>query len=356
MGRSILVALLVAEGVILALLFLLLLIWPVFLRVAEARRTRQRTDVLAAVRARRPGGGVADVEAALARCHPEVLLQVLETFEEDGKETDGLDLERLVHDTSAFRRIERAAESPFWWRRQRAARLLSRVGRPDQDRPLLLALVRDPHPGVSTVACMAARRLGWPGLVEPVLDQAVEEGRGHRGKDDLVREILVGLDADVVPSLRRRLETTTTSTREVVLLRIAGRLGDDRLLPLVVDRLRNGGLEVRIQAAKTAAAIGDPAAAGALRTALEDAAWQVRTQAAHALGELGVGDAADDLRRVLSDPSWWVRLRAALSLRRLGPAGPEILASVEPEEDRYASDMADYVLGLDEGALREYVR
>lgn len=356
MGRPLLRALLLVEAGIVALLFVLLLLWPIVRRIAEARRARQREELLAAVRDRRAGGDIGRVQAALARCRPGVLLRALDTIEEEGVGPEDLDLNRLVRATPAFRRVERAAGSLFWWRRQTAAQLLARIARPAADQALLLALVRDPHPGVSTAARMAARRLGWPGLAEPLLDLAVEEGTGHRGEEELLRETLADLDTDVVPALRNHLKAAARTPQEVTLLRIAERLGDERLLPLLTDRLRNGSLEVRIQAAKTAAAIGDPAAADDLRRALEDAAWQVRTQAARALGELEVDEAADDLRRALSDPSWWVRLRAALALRKLGAPGRDVLAGVDPGVDPYAADMAGYVLDLEEAAVHEYGR
>lgn len=87
---------------------------------------------------------------------------------------------------------------------------------------------------------------------------------------------------------------------------------------------------------------------------LGDAAWQVRAQSAAGLGATGAVRAAESLRSALNDKSWWVRLRAALSLRRLGPVGAEILRRVTPEEDRYAYEMARYILGLDDAAVAEY--
>lgn len=353
--RPFLLALLLAEAGIVALLFLLLLLWPLLRRWQEARRHRQRAELLDAVRARGTDEGPGGIRAALARCRPGVLLLALETLDEEGIGLEDLGLDRWVRATPAFRRIERAARSVLWWRRQTAAQLLTRVGRPDEDRPMLVALLRDPHPAVSTAALMAAGRLGWPELVEPLLDLALEEGRGHRGEEELLLETLAALAADIVPELGARLEPAR-GREEVTLLRIAARLGDERLVDHAVERLRRGGLEVRIQAAKTLAAVGAPAAASALRDALEDAAWEVRTQAARALGDLGVEAAAPDLRRALSDPSWWVRLRAALALRKLGPRGRELLEEVDPDADRYAADMARYVLGLKEAALREYGR
>lgn len=354
--------LLAVELAILAGLFLLLLAWPVIVRVVESRRARQRGDLLSAVRKHRAGeapgdaGEAGELEDALARCRPKVLLRALESMEEEGLEPDALGLDQLIRDTPAIRRVERAARSRLWWRRQTAAQVLGRLGRPSHDRSLLLSLLRDSHPAVRAAALLAARELGWPVLVEPLLDLAVESVGENRGQDALLRDTLIALEADLAAALLDRLDGAEGDPGELALMRIAGQLNDERLWPHLVDRLRHGGLEIRIQAAKMLAGSAGSGGADELRRALQDPAWQVRTQAARSLGELRASEAAEELHRALSDPSWWVRLRAALALRRLGRPGREILEDVDPDVDQYAADMADYVLGLEETALREYGR
>lgn len=349
-------AILLAEAGILALLFLVLLAWPLVVRVVEARRGRQRRALLSALWNHRAGDAPGEVLEALADTRPRALLWALEAVEAGGLEPDDLDLDILIRNTSAYRHLVRAARSSLWWRRQTAAQLLARLGRAESDRSLLVTLLRDPHPAVSSAALLTARELGWPDLVEPLLDLTSGGGPATRGKETLLRETLSELDANVVPVLRSRLRASEGRPEELRLLRIAGQLADENLLPYLADRLRHGGLEVRIQAAKTMGEAGLTGGVAALRDALEDPAWQVRTQAARALGELGAEEAAGDLRRSLSDPSWWVRLRAALALRRLGQPGRRILEETDPAEDQYAADMARYVLGLEDAALQEYAR
>lgn len=354
--RELLSLLLVVEGGVLAVLFLLLLAWPLVIRLLETLRGKQRRDLLTAVWNHRSGRVPEDVVAALGDARPKALLRAFEAIEAAGLEPTDLELDQLVRETPAFGRLERAAESRLWLRRQTAAQLLGHVGQPAEDLELLVGLLRDPHPAVYTSALLSARELGWPELAEPLLDLALEAGHGNRGEEALVARILAELDADVAPRVRERLEAHAGGPGELVYLRIARRLPDDRLVPLLEDRLREGGLEVRIQAAKALAAEPGPGVDEPLRRALRDPAWQVRTQAARALGELEATGALDDLRRSLTDPSWWVRLRAALALRRLGARGRRVLEAVDPEVDRYAADMAEYVLGLDRAALREYGR
>lgn len=340
-----------------ASLFLLLLAWPLVRRVVATRRARQRDALHEALGHGDPAGtGGERIRDALAGCRPGAMLQVLEEVEDRAEGAIDPDLLALVRGAPAFRRVERAARSRFWWRRQTAAHLLGRLARRETDRPLLLSLLGDSHPAVFTGALMAARRLRWPSLAEPLLDRARELGAGHRGEEELLIETLVALDVETGPLVEERLREAAGGEGELPLLRVAARLGDEGLRSHLGERLRRGGLEVRIQAAKALGALGDQKAISEIRGALEDPAWQVRTQAARALGTLQAGEAAGDLRRALSDPSWWVRLRAALALRRLGPRGREILADVDPGEDRYAAEMARYVLELEPAALREYGR
>lgn len=357
MTRTLLLVLLAVEGGLLALLFLLLLAWPLIRRLERWRRDRRRREVLGAVRQFRDGGDPAELRSVLDRSRPRVLLQALQAVEEaDGPPSQAADLRRLVRASDAFRSVRRAAGSRRWWRRQTAAQILGRVVR-YEDRELLLELVRDPHPVVSAAALLAVRRLSWPSTAEPLLEIALEGTSVQRGKVELLVDTLVELGPEaVLPSLSRRIEAGRGGEAEATLLRIAGRLGDPRIRPLVRDRLRDGGLETRIQAARTLASLGGEAGRRGLEEALEDPAWEVRAQAARGLGVLGSAEAVGSLRRALTDPSWWVRLRAALALRNIGPRGVRTLEEADPEEDAYAADMAEYVLGLEEAAVREYAR
>lgn len=356
MSRDLLLVLVGTEAGIVGLLFLLLLAWPAVRRVSRALRRRGRRNIVETARRLHGPGDVGELRSALARCRPGILLEALEELEDRDAAPPAVDVQALVRSSRAYRRIRRAAGSMLWWRRQAATQLLGLVARERDDRALLLSLATDPHPAVSTAALLAIRELGWASTVEPLLDLAEEE-RSARGRGELLRETLAHLGAEaVVPPLRRRIASTRGEHREVELLRIAGRLADPRLAPAVAERLREGGLETRVQAARTLGDLGDERAVPVLRTALEDPAWQVRAQAVRALGRLPAADAVESLARALSDPSWWVRLRAALALRHLGGAGLRALRATDPDRDPYAHEMARYVLDLEEAAVREYAR
>lgn len=339
------------ESGLLAVLLLGLLLWPL-LRVPFRRlRRRQERRLTAALRAlgERPGeAGRAARKASVGR-----LAQVLDEIAPDW----GAEQTRTLREEAGLGPALRAARSPLWWRRLEAARVLSWTAGAEEV-PALARLLADRHPAVAGSALLAARRLRLPGLIDPLLEELRAPRSDRPGRLSFLLEVIAGYGERVAKPVRRDLAGGTAEAVRVRLLRLAGRLGDASLAPEVAGILRHGGFEERINAARALSGIpgarGAPEALAALRQALHDPAWQVRAQAATALGKLGAAEAAGDLRAALSDPAWWVRLRAALALRALGPPGDELLGSVTPEEDRYAHDMAEYVLGLGEGALTEY--
>ena len=82
---------------------------------------------------------------------------------------------------------------------------------------------------------------------------------------------------------------------------------------------------------------------------------QVRTQAASSLGVIRAVNARGVLHAALRDGNWWVRLRAGIALRQLGPSGIAVLRDLQDGTDRFAREMARYVLGLTDEAVADYL-
>jgi hypothetical protein len=91
---------------------------------------------------------------------------------------------------------------------------------------------------------------------------------------------------------------------------------------------------------------GDPQSAPVVIDRLNDSAAQVRQAAAHALGRLKCWQTAPAVARLLEDPVWTVRQEAALALRSFGAPGILLLRRSLANPDRFAGDMARYVLDL----------
>lgn len=358
MSRGVLILLVAIQGGLLVTLFVLLG-WNHLTRTVLARRRRRYAErlSLALLRWERGQIGPERLEIALDGCPPGALYEVLERHFD---QLDAGPARALVDRLRASDRLPKArslARSPFWWRRQRGSELLGYMGR-GEDADLISDLLADRHPAVASAALLAARRLRLPELLEPLLDQLEEEGPpGHRR---FLVDVLLGYGPRLVRALIDRLEEGGPPEAQVARLELAGRLGHPDLADPVLRRAREGTLEVRINAARALASFPVDEALEPLRSALRDPAWEVRVQAAAAFGRLGEEAAVPDLRRALGDPSWWVRLRAALALRRIGEDGVSVLEAFRDgsgeEEDRYAAEMATYVLSLDPEALQEHSR
>ena len=357
MNRGVLVLLVALQGGLLTILFLLLG-WNHLTRTVRDRRQRRHAKRLSRALLRWARGKIEPdrLETALDGTPPAALYEILE------RHFDGLEAEQArtlvdcIRSSDRLAKVRSLARSSFWWRRQRGAELLGYMGR-DEDAGLLSDLLADDHPAVSAAALLAARRLRLTDLLEPLLDQLESEGPpGHRR---FLIDVLLGYGPRLVRALSDRLERGGPAEAEVARLDLAGRLGDPELAAPVLRRVRQGTLEVRISAVRALASFPVGEALEPLRGALRDPAWEVRAQAANALGRLGEEETVDDLRRALGDPSWWVRLRSALALRGMGETGVAVLEAVRDDGatgDRYAADMARYVLSLDSVALEEHAR
>ncbi len=355
MGLRLLLLLVAIEFGLLFLLFGLLLVWSPVRALLRARRQRRELAAHARLRSWSPGSPTGPVLGALERCSPYSLRRVVETRAARRARRAGLDLAGLVRASPAHQRARDWTRSPLWWRRLAAAQLLARVG-DEEDLSCLIGLLRDPHPAPASAALLAARRFPAAAFVEPLLDLILGRTPGALGRREHVQLVLVDTGRELVGPLLARLRRVEDEKGRVALLQLAGRLGRPELREEIASNLAGGGLEVRINAARALAGLPKAGSVAPLRAALEDPAWQVRAQAAAALGRLEARTAAGDLVRALSDPSWWVRLRAGLALRQLGWKGERLLDSLTDDRDRYARDMARYVLDLEDAAVWEYAR
>lgn len=357
MSSELLVILALVQGGVVLLLFGVL-VWKRLSRTYWERREEESYEALVdALRRWRRGGrdDPSPVRAALERCPLRAARRFLDDHWGELEVDERRELREVVRDTPWFGSARAAAGSWLWWRRMDAAQILRSVGGPEEA-DLLNDLLRDSHGATRLAAMFAARELALPELLDPLLDRLLEEERPRR---KVLIDTLLTYGTELVQPLSSRMEETTDPEALRTLLLVLGRLAGehplvrlrDQLLPLTSHR----ETEIRIQAIKALRAFRDEAALREVEDALSDDAWEVRTQAASALGEMGGGEPARRaLHRALRDENWWVRLRAAIALRKLGEAGVRELESIEAEEDPYAYDMANYVLGLTPRAVEEY--
>jgi HEAT repeat protein len=325
-------------------------------RLADTRRLRRRAAERAGLSGRM-GQALAgtlptdEFARSLPRRHAGMVTAVLQ---EGSMQVRGDAWEQLmasVRRSPWFRQVLRSrVESPFWWRRLVAARLLALVG-DEHDLPQAVRLVGDRHPGVRLAAVQLVRRLPHPLLLETVLEQGIRAPRVVRQH---YFDVLGAVRVPLAPILVRRLDAPRDAYELRAMLNLAGDMAAPELLDRLLKHAESPSRDVRTQVARALGHYPDPCARDALVNLLRDREWEVRTQAAASLGAIQATDARDQLRVGLSDVNWWVRLRAAIALRQLGAGGTAVLRRARDGADRFAAEMAGYVLGLSDEAVGDH--
>ncbi len=350
MSTSVLATIAISQGLFIGLLLVLLVSRRLVLG-ALSNRARQYGELATRAVSRWLAGDVDD-EHLRTRLEPLSFSHLSCFLQKLSAQVGGEHWERLTkvaRGTSWYLSVCARAGSRLWWRRLQAARALRVVGS-KEDLSRIEALLRDDAVAVRRAAVCCLRRVQSADLAEAALDMAAREPRVLR---DQILETLAHGQGEIVEALITRLQGDEREQLRTA-LRLAGLLDMPILLPHVLAHVSAPDLEVRIAAARALASYPHASSSAALEALLDDPAWQVRAQAAAALGEIGARETLARLDHALTDSSWWVRLRAALALRRLGRDGLAVLEARHPEDDRYAFEMARYVLELDAAAIAEY--
>lgn len=356
MTSELLAILALVQAGVLVLLFTVLFWKRVARTYWEKRHEDSYEELREALRRWQRGEGEASaIRRALDGCPLRSARRLLDDVGEELEPGVRRRLRAVMRDTAWFGSVCSATRSWFWWRRMDAAQILRFLGT-GAEAEILDDLLRDRHGATRLAAMFAARALTLPELLHPLLDRLLAEERPRR---KVLVDSLLAYGPELVDPLLERLDAADDPSDLETLLTVAGRLARDHPLPALRERLlaltSHREIELRIKAVKAMRAFGDDAAVRAVEAALSDEAWEVRTQAASALGAMAEGGRVRDaLQGALGDPNWWVRLRAAIALRKQGSEGVRELESIEARDDRFAYDMANYVLSLTPRAVEEY--
>lgn len=72
--------------------------------------------------------------------------------------------------------------------------------------------------------------------------------------------------------------------------------------------------------------------------------WQAKVVMLQQMRKLEMKDQSNIVKELLSDKVWWVRLNAALTLKAFGEVGIAILKAISSQDDKFAFEIAKYVL------------
>jgi HEAT repeat protein len=344
--QSLVITVLVIEGIVLVLLVGALLSTAAWRSATGARRARRLQVARDTLRRVVSGDEAPDAGRRQLLRLPRAL-QVT-AFGELAVNLSGerlAQLGRLAEEAGLTGRALRGCRSRRWFRRLRAVRLLSLLG---SGSPTVADRLHDRHSEVRAAAATSCAGHGGVESVHRLLGALDDDSPLVRfaAKDALLR---IGRAA--VPPIAARLQARDALRLDAV-LEVALGMAEPRLLGPALAFTRDPSSRTRQLALRVVGAVGGASAVQALEAGLADPAAEVRGAAAEALGALGHWPAGPRLVLALGDPAWSVRRGAGLALRALGGPGALLLRRALSAEDRFARDMARQVLDLPDPARR----
>lgn len=212
-----------------------------------------------------------------------------------------------------------------WEMRKAAILALGKLGA-KQAVPELVRALRDENREVRLAATTALGCIGPSArMAVPRLKELIEQdGDLTRRKSaewklyEAAESALLEIGESAVPEYIQALKEQNWKVRWAMAY-ILGKLGAKQAVSGLADLLKDECWEVRENAARALATIGEGAqkAVDGLVLALKDGQWQVRAAAALALGELGGEAAVLELRHALRDDNLSVRHNAACALEKI---------------------------------------
>jgi hypothetical protein len=275
---------------------------------------------------------------------PAPWLTVIEDFDLRLSDPLWLSIKQGLMESYLLPFARKSARSRSWEKRAWAARAFSLQCSPGDEQHIRY-LLYDKMPLVRLLAIPAAIQIGSEGMVRDLL---VLMSRTARFTNYAYRDALVRADRTVYLQVREQLAATTDRALRIACLDVLSNRTDLKLLDLIEPDLSSADLQLRIEATRTLGHYPGTYSEEWLGKLIRDPEWQVRTTAAAAMGGLHSEPLIPCLLAALSDPIWWVRLNAALALVQYGERGYSALRALDLEVDRYAYEIAQYVLRLND--------
>ena len=267
-----------------------------------------------------------------------ILLEEADALGEEGRKR----LPPLFAGMSVGQRMMEHLGSRSWEKRLRAAEYLGYLG-DDASIPGLMNALRDDLLAVRFAAAESIARLGCQAAVEPILHSLDIPGEVSQRR---VAEIIMTLGAHATEPILAILGNPSANPNSLAIAaRVAGSLRIHRAAHPLQILLGHEVPNVRLNALRSLASIGEHSVVTAIAGLAEDPSWEVRSGVMHALGRLKAGDHIPLLLQGLSDPEWWVRINAAEALHALGEPGVSALRDASDHHaDAYGRDISRQIL------------
>ena len=344
-----LITIILDSALVLTTLSVLLLIVIIGLRIFTDRsldhEANFRKRAVPVLKGYLTGDASVEVAAAILGKNPHLALRLL--MEESDALGEGG--RRSLHPLFAAFPIAKkelsALQSLRWQTRLHAAERLGYLG-DDAALPGLMTALRDDVVVVRFAAARSLCQLACQEAVEPIISSLDVPGEVSQRR---VAEILFilgpGAVDPVLQILKNQKAPAYNESSLSIAARVAGMLRINRAVPELRNLLTHQSSNVRLNAVRSLASIGDHGSIPSIASLSEDSSWEVRSSVMAALGKLQATDRIPILLQGLSDPEWWVRNNAGASLIQLGDQGIKVLRNaVEHHVDAYGRDVSRQIL------------
>jgi HEAT repeat protein len=246
--------------------------------------------------------------------------------------------------------FQRLGYVAFYEKRTGGRRILARASAVDKlgrmrsaaSVPKLLPLLDEKKPEILSVTVRAFSRIGTTEALEAIIARLPALlGSGLVTRKAMETALLNFGDAAIPFLIEYHGERADPWIVSCVLETLAHLAPDERSVSLALAHLHSPNAEVRSKALKVLANAGANAPshlAGQLLPLLDDPVWFVRLQAAKSAAALVGPETARPLGKLLFDSNWHVRRQAAMALTRFGSVAIDIFLEALSTSDGYAKE------------------
>lgn len=229
-----------------------------------------------------------------------------------------------------------------WYKRYIATQCFF-YGYTEEDRPRIQKLISDKISLISINAGKISVQYEDSLLINTMLDVASKK---RRLQQSVYIDLILKSNKDISPVLIERLQREKNIYTKITCYRILSALPPRKDLVSTVYEdiaLNNTDLDIAI-ITYVMHSEAEEKNKILFYYASHNQNSNVKTIVAKKLGDINTDKSYDILKKMLRDSNWWVRLNAATSLKHMGDRGLAILKEQSPDVDKYAYEVAKYVL------------
>jgi HEAT repeat protein len=331
---------------ILTILSLLLLLIIIGLRIFTDRSLQQeirfRKRVTPVLKRYIQGDATLEESIVVLKSDQRLGLQLLK------EESDLLGTEGITKLHPLFASFEMTGQelhtlkSKSWQKRLHAAEHLGYYG-DNASIPALMNALGDDIVDVRFAAARSLCQLACTDAVGPIMSSLNVPGEVSQRR---VAEILLILGLGAREQILEIIRTSAHNDPSLsIAIRLSGMLQIKQAVLPLQNLLTNQFPNIRLNAVRSLASIGDPSSIPSIASLSDDSSWEVRSSVMAALGRLHATAQIPLLLLGLADQEWWVRHHAGTSLIELGDQGiKELRAAADHHDDAYGRDMSRQIL------------